>query len=234
MSTEPSPGWRSSAARLIGELVVIVLGVLIALWGDGWVQRRAELEVEASRIVALRDNVAATRSRLAQARANAEGAAEALRQIAFWEVLPDLDRDTERVLLQGLLFGPSFTPEINVYIDLKSSGDLALLRSAELRQALARMDATLEQLQLLQDDVINVQQLNYDPFVIEQLSLGGSFAEHLGLEDVPGRRSAGPDDIRVLRNLALFKLDLVSQLEGEIEDTAEALDVVDMALDRSR
>jgi hypothetical protein len=224
------PHWRPSAARLVGELVIIVLGVLIALWADGWVQERAEREVEASRIVALGDNVSATRARLAEARSEAEGAAEALRQIALWEVVPELDRETERVLLEGLLFGPSFTPEINVYIDLKSSGDLALLRSAELRQALARMDAALEQLRLAQDDLTSVQQLNYDPFVIEHLSLDGGFAEYLGLEGVPRSRSPGPDGMRILRNLALFKLDLVSWLLTEIGQADQTLELVDAAL----
>lgn len=231
MTDRTSRTWRASAARLGGELTVIILGVLIALWADGWVQRSAERRVESSRIVALRDNVAATRSRLSSALEDARRAAEALGRVARWEDWPDLDGDVEDLLLQGLLFGPSFAPEINVYIDLKSSGDLGLLRSAELRQALARMDATLEQLQFLQDDLISVQQLNYDPWIIDHLSLAGSFAAYLGLEGVPESPSTPTGDLSVLRNLALFKLDLVSQLVAQLGEASGALDAVDVALD---
>jgi hypothetical protein len=190
--------------------------------------------MEASRIVALGDNVAATRERLADARGDAEAAATALRSLASWEAIPDLDEEGEQLLLGGLLFGPSFTPEVNVYIDLKSSGDLALLRSTELRQALASMDATLEQLQFLQDDLIAVQQLNYDPYVIETLSLDGGFATYLGVEGVPRGPISVPGDLRTLRNLALFKLDLVSQLVGQLNETDQALDAVDAALGPTR
>jgi hypothetical protein len=212
-------------------LAVIILGVLVALWADGWVQRSAERRVEASRIVALGDNVSATRERLAEALGDAESAAAALRVIASWEAVPELDDRAEDLLLQALLFGPVFTPEINVYIDLKSSGDLGLLRSAELRQALARMDATLEQLRFLQDDLITVQQLNYDPFVIETLSLDGGFADAVGVEGVPRGPKSVPGDLRLLRNLALFKLDLVSQLVGQLNETSQTLDAVEQALD---
>ena len=225
-----SHNWRAPATRFAGELTVIILGVLVALWADGWVQQRAEHRVESSRIVALGDNVAATRERLTTALSEAEFASSSLREIASWEAVPELDARTEPVLLRALLFGPSFTPEINVYVDLKSSGDLGLLRSTELRQALARMDAVLEQLQFLQNDLIRVQQLNYDPFVIANLSLDRGFADYLGLADVARGPVAMPTDIRVLRNLTLFKLDLVSQLVRQLNDTGRALDAVDQAL----
>lgn len=229
--TDRPRGWQVPAVRLGSELAVIILGVLVALWADGWVQQSAGRRVEASRIVALGDNVSATRARLAEALDDAESAAAALRVIASWEAVPELDEGTEDLLLRALLFGPGFTPEINVYIDLKSSGDLGLLRSAELRQALARMDATLEQLRFLQDDIITVQQLNYDPFVVETLSLDGGFANYLGVVGVPRGPITVPGDLRLLRNLALFKLDLVSQLVGKLSETAQTLDAVEEALD---
>ena len=223
-------GLRTTLGRLAAELAVIIFGVLIALWADGWVQLQADRDVEASRIVALADNVAATRERLAAALLDAQDADQALREVARWEAVPELIGETQRTLLSGLLFGPSFTPEVNVYMDLKSSGDLGLLRSAELRQALARMDASLESLQFLQDDLINVQQLNYDPFVIQHLSLAGSFAEYLEASGVPPTRPTSPPDMGVLRNLALFKLDLVRQLMRQLSETDEALVAVDAAL----
>ena len=115
-------------------------------------------------------------------------------------------------------------------MDLMSSGDLALLRSSDLRQALARMDASLEQLQFLQADLITVQQMNYDPFVIENLSLSDGFAGYLGVEEVPRSPPRSPLDVGVLRNLALFKLDLVRQLVRQLNVTDEALVAVDEAL----
>jgi hypothetical protein len=68
MSETPRQG-PGLLTHLGAELAVIVLGVLIALWADGWVAARADREIERNRVEALRDNVAATRIRLSGARA---------------------------------------------------------------------------------------------------------------------------------------------------------------------
>ena len=179
--------WRSSVARLSVELGVVAVGVLIALWADGWVTEQRERSIERSRIDALRDNVVATRERLRVAQAEARSAREALTLIAYWQDVDELSGNPG-VVVSGLLFGSVFTPEMNVYADLKSSGDLALLRSADLRQ--------------------------------------GSLGPFLGLEGLPTDDAAATLDLRILRNLALFKVDMVSLL---LDTYAEALDVLDAA-----
>jgi hypothetical protein len=215
--------WRSSVARLSVELGVVAVGVLIALWADGWVTEQRERSIERSRIDALRDNVVATRERLRVAQAEARSAREALTLIAYWQDVDELSGNPG-VVVSGLLFGSVFTPEMNVYADLKSSGDLALLRSADLRQALALMDATLEQLALRQSDLAMVQQLNFDPFLIRELSLAASLGPLLGLEGLPTDDVAPTLDLRVLRNLALFKVDMISLLLDTYEEALHVLD----------
>lgn len=227
--TSTRPGWHALLARLAAELGVIVLGVLIALWADGWVADRANLQAERARTAALRENIVATRSHLQEAVEEARRAQEALSAMAYWDDPGLLNRQQE-IVLRGLLFGPVFTPEINVYSDLKNSGDLALLSSPDLRQALARMDAVLEQLALLQSDVVAVQQLNFDPFVVGELALEGTLGPFLGLEDLPRNTSTPDVDMQVLRNLALFKLDLVLQLLRGYDDAEETLQGVEDAM----
>lgn len=215
--------------RLSAELAIIVLGVLLALWADAWVGARADRRIEQNRVEALRDNVVASRIRLEDASEEAKAAYEALAEIAYWQD-PARVSEREDLVLQGFLFGPVFTPEVNVYADLKSSGDLALLTNVELRQALARMDATFEQLALLQADLTMVQQLNFDPFVVREFALGATMGRYLGLEGLPADAPSSEVDPRILRNLALFKLDLVEQLLVHYADAADALDAVEAAM----
>lgn len=221
--------WRAPLARLGAELAVIVLGVLIALWADGWVAERRDRAVERSRIEALMDNVAATRERLRAAQELARSAREALTLIVYWEDAEEVGRHQD-LISSGLLFGPVFTPEINVYADLKNSGDLALLRSADLRQALARMDATFEELDLLQADLTMVQQLNFDPFLLREFPLAGTLGPFLGLEGLPADAVATDFDLRLIRNLALFKLDLIAQVLAGYDDAFDVLRLVEAAL----
>ena len=221
---------RELAPRLGAELAIIVLGVLIALWADGCVADRADRAEEASRVEGLRDNVAATRVRLAEAEEEALVARRSLREIAYWEDSSEADENADAILA-GLLFGPVFAPEIAVYADLKNSGDLALLRNAALRQELASMDATLEHLELLQADLVTVQQLNLDPFLVREFALGEAFGGYLELEGLPQDTAPPAFDLRVLRNLALFKLDLVDQLVQAYGEVSDAMDRVEGAME---
>ena len=221
----------SLPARLIAELGIIVLGVLIALWADEWVAERADRQVERNRIEALRDNLDATRVRLDEAVEETRAAQEALTLAAYWQDPATLSQRHDVVLL-GLMYGPVFTPEINVYDDLKNSGDLGLLTNAELRQALAHMDAVFEELALLQSDVTMVQQLNVDSFLMQELGLGATMGPYLGLEDLPVDVPNPDIDMQRLRNLSLFKLDLVRQLHVQYKRAVEALNEVEHAMNQ--
>lgn len=81
-----------------------------------------------------------------------------------------LPPDTLRALvLRAYLDVPTFEPQMNVYEDLKSSGQLALLKDPEVRQALAAVDAQLRRIQLAQADLSTVQQLNLDSYAIRRM-----------------------------------------------------------------
>lgn len=210
--------------RLGSELTVVVLGVLIALSADGWVASRADLAVESARITALRDNIDQTLATLRAAQVEAHETADALRELASGTSPARMPQ----LLRVGFLFGPTFHPEINVYDDLKNSGELALLRSVPLRRALAGMDATLELVRLQQSDIVTVQQLNYDAFLIRELDLPALLGDYVGLKPVDSSLPAGAS--RELQNLAVFKLDLVLGLIDIYEQAEEALVEVEQAL----
>ena len=116
-----------------------MLGVTIALWADSWVTARGDHAEETARLHALRDNVTETLEDLRDERDNSTGAADALRKLVRQNDLPN--DELKGLLRYGLLYGATFSPELNVYDDLKNSGELALLTDRRLRRALAKMEA---------------------------------------------------------------------------------------------
>lgn len=225
MSDTKTANTPGLALRLIAELAIIVLGVLIALWADGWVADRQDRDKEAARIAALRDNIVATQERLADALETTDFVVGKLRKIVYWENLDDFDDDYKGALLAGYLFGPRFTPEMNVYDDLENSGELSLLTSDSLRQALARMSAALYAIGISQQDLLTVQQMNFDPFVVEHLSIPATPDSPFRLDNIPVDAQPPLPEMRIIRNLALFKLDLIGQLKQDY-------DAADVALQR--
>jgi hypothetical protein len=169
---------------------------------------------------------------LRAARASAAGAVDALRALVSLSQGEVGDDETEELLRYGLLFGPTFFPELNVYDDLKSSGELALLTSAELRRSLAALDGRLERIRLAQSDLLVVMQLNVDSYMIDHIDLLPFYGSLTGL-------GAGVEDSELdlgfttdlrFRNVVLLKLDLASVLEMELQEGEAALLAVERSL----
>jgi hypothetical protein len=226
--------WRRLAARLLAEFGVVVLGVSVALWADGWVADRQNRAIERARLLALNDNVTETLDDLREARAAADATANALTELAFGEGdLPDAE--LAQVLATALLYNPIFHPELNVYDDLKNSGELALLTDPLLRRALSRMDSRLELFRIAQDDLAAVQQLSFDPFVVSRLDLrlvlGPNLRPDVTEPEGDLDRSFLPSV--EFRNLVLFKLDLARELIRNLDDVEDAVVAVRQALNES-
>ena len=217
--------WRESLGRLGAEVSVVVLGVTIALWADGWVAERNDRAVETSRLSALQDNVSVTLADLRNARDNAGGAAAALRELVSLQRDDRNDGEIGELLRYGLTYGPAFFPELNVYDDLKNSGELALLTNPELRRSLATMDARLEQARFAQADLLTVMQLNFDSYLITHFDLQWLYGPLTRLDqDIkPSEVDLGFTSEMVFQNLVVFKLDMVEQVEAAFQETEDAL-----------
>lgn len=218
------------ALRLGSQLLVVAVGVLLALWADAWVSARAERSVEAARLGALLQNVDVTLRELEGMRGEAEGVRLALESLLVGpnpDRLPDPD-SVRRWLIQGFLGVAEFEPHLNVYQDLKSSGELALLEDPAVRESLSAMDAALEHLAEVRSDLATVQQLNFDPYLIRRVDLAAVLFPPSLQTDSPGPSSTVGDDLDVLaerefRNLAAFKMDLLDGLGRAAARLEEAL-----------
>ncbi len=224
--------WRGLLGRLPAEFAVVVLGVTIALSADSWVAERSDRSVEAARLIALQDNVNVTLAELRTARANAAGAADALRELALLQHREHRDGEVGELLRYGLLYGSIFYPELNVYDDLKSSGELALLTNPELRRALATMDSRLELMRFAQADLTTVQQLNVDLYMINQLDLRSFYGSLTGLDRISeaSETDFGFTSNIKFRNIVFLKLDLVTQVQAAFQNLENALMAVQQSI----
>lgn len=215
---------RGLTVRLGAELAVIVLGVWIALWADGWASERSDRRTEAARLEALDQNIRRTLATLAEEREETRQAIEALRMLA---TLPEDAPEGDEVgddFLFGFLHVPFISPELHVYEDLRSSGELGLLTDPELRLGLSVMDAAFDRLVAALEDLSTVQQLNVDPYLLERIDLRPFLGGFLGLPDMDARPVAdfGFLTSREARNLVLFKLDLMIQIDLALEEAQQA------------
>ena len=224
--------WGELAGRMAAEFAIVVLGVSLALWADDWASDRSDRRKEISRLSALRDNVDETLIAIGDHLDEAKQASKHLRAVITNPSAPP--QELQERLGWALFYGPVFSPELNVYDELKNSGELSLLTNAELRSALARMDASMRRIELAQSDLTAVQQMHIDSFAVDSAPVRLFYAEEVGLARLtPGDDApfAFVDDPR-FRGRMVLKLDLVGQLELRFRQAEDSLSRVRESIDQ--
>lgn len=227
-----SEKWHEFVGRIGIEFLIVVLGVTVALWADSWVAERADRKKETARLHGLLDNVASTLIDLRAERENASGAADAIQRLALYAERPVPENELDGLLQYAFLYGSAFAAELNVYEDLKSSGELALLSSADLRQALAKMDSRLVQVKLAQSDLLAVMHRNFDSYWAEHTDMRLVYTGALGFEGFAQDSEADYGFILdpEFRNRLMLKLDLVLWVDRSLKEAEDALVNVEDAI----
>lgn len=122
------------------DLVVVVVGILIALEVGGWVEARKERDVEAVYLDRLEEDFAIELARIGDAQRFAQARIDAAKALDRMLVDPATTAaEPARVVWAVETASWRSFPQINafVYGELQSTGRLALLRSVELRRMLA-------------------------------------------------------------------------------------------------
>jgi hypothetical protein len=146
------------------DLVVVVLGILIALQLDGWAERREERRLERVYLQRLAEDFEIERSRMEAAERFANARIEAARFLNRILSDPQLAA-AEPARVPWALETSTWRsfPQINafVYRELQSTGRLVLLRSESLRRSLAEHYTALQHDARVGEDLIAQQRFDH-------------------------------------------------------------------------
>lgn len=161
-----------------------------------------------------------------QTREYSDSVADGLRQLVGFTYADGEDDAVMEALRTGFFGMPELQPELSVYDDLRSSGELALFSDASLRQALSAMRARIDRLLVYQADLLNVEQINVDPYLLRRFDLSELFRGRFEDLEIPtGQADSGTAltaDMEA-RNLALFKLGMLTQFALRLDEVEGAL-----------
>ena len=127
--------WRLA----IGELVIVALGVLIALWADQAIQARQEAALAISYLEGLQTDLRADIKALQFSSEQARNRLEIGRQVEAWLNDPEAQPDPDSLVMNVHYAGVTFFPTISRFTieELKSTGDLRLLKNQDLKRQIA-------------------------------------------------------------------------------------------------
>lgn len=215
--------WHVRLLRLGGELVVIVVGVLIALSADGWVELRQERQAEIGHLRALHEDLVTSAELLQESNDGRTRLFASLTRLAEEDLTTAPTDSVSRWIYLGLFTLQNYEPQLSAVADLQNSDQLRLLTS-EVRRSIAELNRILQDLERLRADFTASQQRLIDPYLIERLPL----AEILAVADslpLSVRLPTSPNWSGLLtdqlRNAIAFKLSL-----GKLE-TARRVQLAD-------
>lgn len=142
------------AGRIVTELVVIVVGVLVALGLEASWGRLQDRIRERAIVADLAEEFAANEARLRSDLARNDSVVAKLDE---WHSIvatgADASPDSIAALLDGSLFLSRFDPLTGVLASIRETGELALVRDSHLRTALAGWEGKVEEAKITALDV---------------------------------------------------------------------------------
>ena len=144
----------------VGEIVLVVLGILIALQIDNWNENQRIRNTEQQYLLALKEEFSFNRGELENImnrnKLNFDNALEILDNTGPEN--PDLtDEEFGRLLSKSLSIETQFDPSQGVLDEIISSGKLGIFSSKELKFALSSWSGILDRVRLQEQELLNMR-----------------------------------------------------------------------------
>ncbi|MBR9847571.1 MAG: hypothetical protein GYB35_16380 [Algicola sp.] len=156
----------------IGEIILVVIGILIALQINNWNETRQIKKVEKEILYVLLEDLNSAKSYSAQYIENEQSYLDIIEKI--------LHNDSIKTVLNNNntieYFNKAFwdfeikIPVINTYSDLKNAGKIAIIQNDSIRDRLSILEANVYNLDKLIQDRMNVHQIRIDEICAEYVN----------------------------------------------------------------
>lgn len=231
--------WRYA----LGELAIVVVGILIALWLNGWWGERLERREEHQALLRLQDALQADRTQLLSVIEHHERQ-QSSTQALLRAMEPGASPMTPAELtthFNWALVSWTFNPSDGVLQDLLNSGRLHLIQNARLRSRLAAWPGRVAD--LTEDEVANRMVLDEQllPFLIRTVPLKmlPHYAEATGEESV-SRFAWKPDRLltsmefenHLTNRLTIVTLDVLAEARPLLAELDEIRRLIEAELER--
>ena len=151
---------------------MIVIGINVALWFEGWFQDQENAEIEERYLADLRDDLLTDIKNLDNV--IGFGEAKSQRSTKIIEEMPRIAELSPEELAQAIYTPPNyqfFTPSDFTYKSMQDSGDFRLLRSAEVKKSILRLDRRHKDIASLQKNFLQALDDAYIPLMMNSFDI---------------------------------------------------------------
>ncbi len=219
--------------RTAAEGAAIVVSILLAFWIDTWWEDQKEARFEVVYLYELQEDFEHNKSKLEISTARLEGVIRSTLVLQEQSALasPSLPVAELNENFRSITLMPTFIPVNRAYANLTGSGDLRLIESRQLKNALAEYYAAAKETVMIQNthemELVQV----FEPYIVENLDFLAVAISRV--EDFPLPPPVDEASIldvlttRKFRNILAQKwvitTDLLNQYRGMLERTNNVL-----------
>jgi hypothetical protein len=165
------PG-KGRETNLLLEILMIVIGINVALWFEGWFQDLQDADIAERYIADLRDDLLTNIENLDFVIERGEAKSQRAAQVI--ELMPRIAELPTEELAQAIYTPPNyqfFIPSDFTYRSMQESGDFRLLRNAEIKRSILRLDRRHKDIALLQKNFLQALDDGYIPLMMNSFDL---------------------------------------------------------------
>jgi len=159
-------------ANLFVEILMIVIGINVALWFEGWFQDLENAEIEERYLAELRDDLLTDIKNLDAVIASGEKKLQRVAKII--EQMPGLAELSTEELAQTIYTPPNyqfFNPSDFTYKSMQDSGDFRLLRSSQIKKTILRLDRRHKEIASMQKNFLQALDDAYIPLMMSSFDI---------------------------------------------------------------
>lgn len=149
----------------IGEIVLVVIGILIALQINTWNEERKNSNEEIAILESLGENLILAKKQsesLVSAEKDSKSFLILVLGIDTISSIIDKNSISDRIFKDAFWDLESDIPVINTYTDLKNTNKLGLIKNQKIKEKFTSLEVNLNELKGMLDDRLNVQQIRID------------------------------------------------------------------------
>lgn len=156
-----------------GEIILVVIGILIALSINNWNEERKNTLEEISILESLDKNLILAKKQ-SEALVSAESDSKSVLLVVLG--LDSINSNLDNLTITDKIFKDAFwnlendIPVINTYTDLKNTNKLGLIKNQKIKEKFTSLEVNLYELKGMLEDRLNVQQIRIDDIAENEIN----------------------------------------------------------------
>ncbi len=165
------PG-KGQRANLLVEILMIVVGINVALWFEGWFEDLRDAEAEQQYLVELRDDLLRDIEGLDYViEAAASKISKTVKVVEQLPVLASLPAEQQAQAIYVPATYQFFEPSDFTYRSMQESGDFRLLSDTGIKKGILRLDRRYKEIAMLQKNFLQALDDGYIPIMMNSIDL---------------------------------------------------------------